>query len=144
MKKSMFTLLAILLFVFASAAHSQVMHNLDPAKFAWDASQLPKNSAGANIPGVMKYQAWSKPAVLGETGVKVGGEIVETQIMLSFPAYVAAYPGVQAVFYPSATPTVPYFYTIAWSTSAAACAGGVTFGVLYLPVLDTLKNLRVQ
>jgi hypothetical protein len=63
---------------------------------------------------------------------------------MTFPAYVPYYMGVQAVFYPSATPTVPYVSAISWSTDTTVCSGGVTFGILYIPTIDMIKNLRVQ
>ena len=120
------------------------MYNFDQKILAWDAIPSPKNSAGAVIPGTIKYQVWSKSTVPDTTGTKVGGEISAIQLSMTFPAYTEVYPGVQAVFYPTATPTVAQTSKISWSTDAAACAGGVTFGVLYLPVIDAIKNLRMQ
>jgi hypothetical protein len=139
----MFFLIIVLFFATTVHAQSIVMNNFATGRFQWDASANPKTTAGTTIPGTMKYQVWNKTTVPATVGTKVGSEITALEMPLTFVPYVESYPGVQAVFYSTATPTVAQTSTIDWSTDPAVCAGGVTFGILYLPTIDMIKNLRM-
>jgi hypothetical protein len=127
-----------------SQAQSLTMYNYSTGTFAWDASAPPKDGAGVNIAGTMTYQVWSKGTVPASTGTKVGGEISALKLAMVFVPYVEQYPGVQAIFRPTAAPNSPQSSAIAWSTDPAVCAGGVTFGILFSPTIDMIKNLKIS
>ena len=137
MKKLIFCL--AFLFI-ATNAFSQVMHNQQSATVAWDAVTLPTGQTGT-----MKYQVYTKNDLVSTTGTKTGGEITATQLLISpFTAYVNYYIGVESIFYPTATPTVPQkSATLAWSTNAADCLNGVTFGFLYHPAVNKPGGIRL-
>jgi len=119
--------------------NAQVM-NINTGTLMWDAVANPKNGT-VTIPGVMKYQVYTKNTIIETPGQKVGGEITATQLLMSFLPYVPYYPGVQAIFYPTASPTTPGFSTMAWSHDPA-CAP-MPFSVLFSPTIDSIKNLRI-
>lgn len=146
MKKSLFIIIVLvigLLIVSMAQAQSITMYNFSTGLFMWDAPANPKTPAGVTIPGTIKYQVWNKNTVPAITGVKIGGEILPTQLLMTFPPFIESYPGVQAVFYATIAPTIPQSSGISWSTDVAVCANGVTFGILYLPTIDMIKNLRM-
>lgn len=127
-----------------SNAQSLTMYNYSTGTLMWDASAPPKDGAGANIPGNMTYQVWSKGTVPATTGTKVGGEVSTLQLSMVFVPYVEQYPGVQAIFRPTAAPNSPQSSAIAWSTDSTVCAGGVTFGILFSPTINMIRNLRIS
>jgi len=97
---------------------------------------------GQVVPGTIKYQVYSRNDLVS-TGVKVGSEITATQASLIFAPNVTYYIGVESVFYPTATPTVPQRSTTkAWSNNAADCLAGA-FGFFYTPGVNPPSKLRL-
>jgi hypothetical protein len=142
MKKLIFYYVFAIIFLFCINSFAQVMHDQKSATIAWDA---PAQSTSPDaVVGIMKFQVYTKNNLVETTGTKVGGEITATQLFISpFTPYVNYYVGVESVFYPSATPTVASKSVIAWSTNAADCAGGTTFGFLYKPATNKPGGVRL-
>ena len=131
-------ILAIMFFVlfFALPSFAQTIYNQSGATVAWDA-------VTSTVPGIVKYQPYSRSDLVS-TGTKIGSEITTTNVVLTgFTAYTLYYIGVETVFYPTATPTVPTKSTTkAWSNNAADCSPAGPFGFLYSPGINAPGNLR--
>lgn len=142
MKKLIFTLSIILLI--AGSSFAQTMHNVPNGTIGWDVVAPPKDANNVDVPGTMKYQTYVKNDLVSTTGTKVGGEITANQFAMSFSPYITYYAGVNAIFYPTATPTVPNPSAISWSTDAAVCLNGNTFGFLYRPTTNKPGGVRLM
>jgi hypothetical protein len=141
MKKLIFTLVFLLM---AIPAFSQNILNQSSGTVGWDASAPPKDGAGVNIPGIMKYQVYTRNDLVS-TGTKVGVEITALQLLItSFTPYTTYYVGIEAVFYATATPTIAKRSTEkAWSNDPAVCLNGNTFGFLYEPPINKPGGVRL-
>jgi len=119
--------------------NAQVM-NTNTGTLMWDAVANPV-SGTTPIPGIMRYQVYTKNTIIETPGQRVGAEITATQLLMSFLPYVPYYPGVQAVFYPTASPTTPGYSGMAWSHDPAVTV--TPFSILYSPTINSIRNLRI-
>lgn len=141
MKKFIFVVMVLFI---AVPAFSQIVHNQSSGTVAWDASAPPKDGAGVNIPGTMKYQVYTRNDMVS-TGTKVGVEITALQLLISpFTPYITYYIGIEAIFYTTAAPTVAQRSPgKAWSNNAADCGAAGPFGFLYSPGVLQPSGVRL-
>lgn len=136
--KKLFIIFAIL--IVASIASAQTWYEANQVTFAWDA--VTTLSDGTAIPSgnTVKYQVYTKPNSVS-AGVKTGGEITATQLLISFTTEGQYFLGVEALRY-SGTTLLSKSNPITWSDVASNCQGGVAFGVTYWRSLMQPVNLR--
>ena len=137
--------IAVFLFVlmlFPMLATAQTLYNLETATVAWDAVAKPVCGStgtptavcptlGGAAVGVIKYQVYGANNLVDKVGVKIGEELTATQLLISNTLNVTTYIGVESLFYGAGGAAVQKSTSKAWSTVAANCAGGNTFGFLY-------------
>ena len=144
----------------ASPLWAQTLHNMETATVAWDAAARPTcaptgtptavcPAPGGLAVGVIRYQVYGTNNLVDRVGVKIGGEITATQLLISNTLNVTTYIGVESLFYGTGGAAVQKSVNRAWSTVVADVAGGNTFGFLYKlpdippPIPDSIKNLRI-
>jgi len=141
MKKAVALLLFVLLIV-PALTNAQTLHNMETATVAWDAVARPTcantgtptavcPTPGGLAVGVIKYQVYGVNNLVDKTGVKIGGEITATQLLISNTLNVTTYIGVESLFYGTGGAAVQKSIAKAWSYDPASAAGGNTFGFLY-------------
>jgi hypothetical protein len=137
--------IAVFLFIsllFPVLATAQTLHNMETATVAWDAVSKPLCASsgtptavcptpGGPAAGVVKYQVYGTNNLVDKVGVKIGGELTATQLLISNTLNVTTFIGVESLFYGTGGAAVQKSTAKAWSTVAADCAGGATFGFLY-------------
>lgn len=132
MKKLLLVLATVLL---AIPAFAQTWHTADSKTFAWNAVPPVQPT------DVIKYQAYTKFRTTDAIPVKIGGEVIETQLMVTFSAEGRYYLCAQTVRYPEGE-TQPLTSDIVCSDQAQYCQGGNTFGVKYFIKPDGPGGLR--
>jgi hypothetical protein len=140
--------------------NAQMLYNLETATVAWDAVARPTcaptgtptavcPAPGGLAVGVIRYQVYGTNNLVDRVGVKIGGEITATQLLISNTLNVTTYIGVESLFYGTGGAAVTKSPSKAWSTVAADVAGGNTFGFLYKlpdippPIPDSIRNLKI-
>jgi hypothetical protein len=153
--KRLLIILAIL--ILASPAMTQTWYPANKVTFAWNAVPMPNCTCatppcpltvvcpGPTFPspaaGVVKYQVYSRGDLVS-LGDKVGSEITETQLLVSFTSMGKYYLGVEAIVYYQGE-TVPIkSETNAWS-SVAADTNNNPFGVSFFFAPTSPGGLRL-
>lgn len=136
-------LIIVLVIVFlAIPAFSQTLHNVPTATVAWDAVAKPTCATtgtptavcptpGGVAVGTITYQVWATNNLVDTVGIKIGGEISATQLLISFTKGVTYYISIDSRFNGTGGAAQQVSVGRAWSHKAADCAGGSTFGFLY-------------
>ena len=133
MRKLLIVLGIVLLFT--GVAYAQTWFPANQATVAWDAV------APLATGDVIKYQCYTRTDTTS-AGTKVGGEITETQQVISFPAEGRYYVGVETIRYKVGEPVGIPSATRSWSNVAADCAAAGPFGIVYLIAPGSPKGLR--
>ena len=129
--------IAILLIATAAPAMAQTWYTANQVTFAWDAVAKVQPTDSEN-----KYQVYTRNNV-SDPGVKIGGEITATQLVVSFSAEGRYYLGVEAIRYPSGETVGIRSATKAWSNVAADAAGAIPFGVMFFAAPGGARSLKI-
>lgn len=139
MKKLIFTLAFIFI---AVSAFGQTMYNGPQFTVGWDASAKPTCATtgtptavcptpGGPAVGTITYQVWATNNLVDTVGVKIGGEITATQLLISFTKGTTYYISIDSRFNGTGGAAQTVSAGRAWSHKAADCLNGNTFGFLY-------------
>lgn len=142
MKKAWLILFLLVGLIFVSSPNAEIFYTANQITIAWDAVPPPVDSNNVPLPGVIKYQVYTKAGVPTATPQKAGNEITVTQALVTFQAEGKYWPCVETLRYPTGETEPQRSNRLACSDVAADVQNGVTFGAKYFVIPDVAKGLR--
>lgn len=143
MKKACLFLIILGILIFVSTpSFSEVFYTANQITIAWDAVPPPVDTNNQPLPGVIKYQVYTKAGVATAAPQKVGAEITATQATITFVAEGKYWPCVETLRYPTGETEPQRSVRLACSDVAADVQNGITFGAKYFVIPDVVKGMR--
>jgi hypothetical protein len=125
----------VLLLCWQAPAWAQTWVTANQGTVAWDVV------APIVATDTIKYQVYTRIGTTGN-GAPVGGEIVATQLAITFSVEGRYFVGIKAIRYPIGE-TVGIPSIVSWSNDPLVCAAAGPFGFLYYVAPNNPIGLRV-